>query len=86
MQALQLLIAANELGRPIVASREVPAEQLEMLRKAFDAVMRDEKYLALAKKRMLSVSPVGGREAQEIISQIFSVPRSVADYAREVVK
>jgi hypothetical protein len=48
--------------------------------------MRDEKYLALAKKRMLSVSPVGGREAQEIISQIFSVPRSVADHAREVVK
>lgn len=85
-QALRLLIAANELGRPIVASREVPAEQLEMLRKAFDAVMRDEKYLALAKKRMLSVSPVSGREAQEIIAQIFSVPRSVADYAREVVK
>src|SRR5262245_10295002 len=86
MQALRLLTAANELGRPIVASREVPAEQLEMLRKAFDAVMRDEKYLALAKKRMLSVSPVSGPEAQQIISQIFSVPRSVADYAREVVK
>lgn len=86
MQALRLLTAANELGRPIVASRDVPAEQIGMLRNAFDAAMRDEKYLALAKKRMLSVSPVSGREAQEIISQIFGVPRSVADYAREVVK
>jgi hypothetical protein len=86
MQALRLLIAANELGRPIVASREVPAEQLEMLRKGFDATMGDKNYLALAAKRMLSVSPVGGREAQDIITQIFSVPRAVADRAREVVK
>jgi tripartite-type tricarboxylate transporter receptor subunit TctC len=86
LQALRLLTAANELGRPIVASRQVPAEQLETLRKAFDAVMRDKNYLELAKKRSLSVSPVSGREAQEIIRQIFNVPQSVADYAREVVK
>ena len=86
MQVLKLLIAANELGRPFVASREVPAEQLETLRKAFDATMRDKGYLALAAKRMLSVSPVSGREAQETIAQIFSVPRSVVDRAREIVK
>jgi tripartite-type tricarboxylate transporter receptor subunit TctC len=86
MQALRLLIAANELGRPIVASRQVPPEQIEMLRAAFDAIMGDKNYLELAAKRMLSVSPVGGKEAQEIITQIFSVPKSVADRAREIVK
>lgn len=86
MQALRLLIAANELGRPIVASRQVPAAQIEMLRTAFDATMRDKNYVALAAKRMLTVSPVNGREAQDIIAQIFSVPRSVADRAREAVK
>jgi hypothetical protein len=48
--------------------------------------MRDKNYLALAAKRSLSVSPVSGNEAQQIISQIFNVPRSVADRAREVVK
>jgi tripartite-type tricarboxylate transporter receptor subunit TctC len=86
MQVLRLLIAANELGRPFVASRQVPAAQIEQLRAAFDATMRDKNYLALAAKRSLSVSPVGGREAQEIITSIFNVPRSVASRAREVVK
>ncbi len=86
LQALRLLIAANDLGRPVVASRQVPAEQIAMLRTAFDATMRDKNYLALAAKRSLSVSPVSGNEAQQIISQIFNVPRSVADRAREVVK
>jgi hypothetical protein len=86
LQALRLLIAANELGRPFVASRQVPAEQIEMLRKAFDATMRDKNYVALAAKRSLTVSPVSGSEAQEIVTQIFSVPRAVADRARAVVK
>lgn len=86
MQVLRLLIAANELGRPFVASRDVPTEQLAMLRQAFDATMRDKNYVALAAKRMLTVSPVNGKEAQEAIAQIFSAPRSVADRAREIVK
>ncbi|MPZ39783.1 MAG: hypothetical protein GEU95_17335 [Rhizobiales bacterium] len=86
LQALRLLIAANELGRPIVASRQVPWEQIEMLRAAFDATMRDKNYLALAAKRQLTVSPVSGKGAQEIIAQIFTTPRSVADRAREVIK
>jgi hypothetical protein len=86
LPVLRLLIAANDLGRPFVASRQVPSEQIEMLRTAFDATMRDKNYRALAAKRSLSVSPVSGKEAQAIITQIFNVPRSVADRAREVVK
>jgi hypothetical protein len=86
MQALRLLIAANELGRPIVASRQVPTEQIEMLRAAFDATMRDPNYLAFAAKRGLGVSSVSGKEAQEMIAQIFTAPKAVVDRAREVIK
>ncbi len=86
LQAFRLLTAANELGRPFVASQQVPAAQIGMLRAAFDATMRDKNYLALAAKRGLGVSPVGGAEAQGIISQIFTAPKDVADRAREVIK
>jgi tripartite-type tricarboxylate transporter receptor subunit TctC len=86
LEAFKLLTAGNELGRPFVASRQVPAAQIEMLRAAFDATMQDKNYLALAKKRGLSVSPVGGRDAQDIITQIFTAPKAVVDRAREVVK
>ena len=86
MQALKLLIAANELGRPYVASRQVPPEQLEMLRAAFDASMRDPNYLALATKRGLGTSAVTGKEAQEMIAQVYTAPKTVTDRAREVIK
>jgi tripartite-type tricarboxylate transporter receptor subunit TctC len=86
MAALRLLIAANELGRPIVASRQVPAAQIEMLRAAFDATMKDENYLAFAAKRKLFTSAVSGKDAQDMIAQIFQAPRSVSERAKEVVK
>jgi tripartite-type tricarboxylate transporter receptor subunit TctC len=86
MQVLRLLIAANDLGRPFIASNQVPAAQIEMLRTAFDNTMRDKNYLALAAKRSLSVSPVSGQEAQQLIAQIFSVPKHIGVRAREVVK
>jgi tripartite-type tricarboxylate transporter receptor subunit TctC len=86
MQALRLLIAANELGRPFVASRQVPPEQIEMLRAAFDATMRDPNYLAFAAKRGLGTSAVSGKEAQDIIAQIFTASKAVVDRAREVIK
>jgi hypothetical protein len=85
VQVLRLLTAANELGRPIVASRQVPAAQIAMLRAGFDATMRDQRYIALAAKRKLSVRPVPGTEAEQIMEQIFSAPASVAARARAVI-
>lgn len=86
MKALRLLIAANELGRPFVASRQVPPAQIEMLRAAFDATMRDPNYLAFAAKRGLGTSAVSGKEAQDMIAQIFTASKAVVDRAREVIK
>jgi tripartite-type tricarboxylate transporter receptor subunit TctC len=86
LQALRLLNAANELGRPVVASRQVPPEQIETLRKAFEATMQDKNYIAFATKRGLGVSYVTGKEAQEMISQILTAPQAVRDRAKEAIK
>jgi tripartite-type tricarboxylate transporter receptor subunit TctC len=86
LQALKLLVAGYDLGRPIVASPQVPAAQIEMLRAAFEASMADPNYLAVAKKRLLAHSPMSGNEAQKVITQILDAPKQVSDRAREVVK
>ena len=53
---------------------------------AFDAAMRDKNYIAIAAKRQLTVSPVSGKEAQDMIGQIVSAPKAVTDRAREVIR
>jgi tripartite-type tricarboxylate transporter receptor subunit TctC len=86
MQILKLLTGGYELGRPIVASPEVPNAQIEMLRAAFDATMADPNYISMSNKRLLSHSPINGKEAQKLIVQILGAPKAVSDRAREVIK
>ena len=85
LQALRLLVAGYDLGRPIVASPHVPAAQIELLRAGFEASLADPNYQAVAKKRLLSHSPIRGNEAQ-IMAQILGAPKQVSDRAREAIK
>src|SRR5262249_58700815 len=42
---LNLLIAPDALGRPFIASRQVPANRLAVIRAAFDRAMKDPQFL-----------------------------------------
>ena len=66
-----VLTIANETGRPFIMSRRVPAERLEMMRASFDATMKDPDFLAAAAKQSLPVTPIGGRQAQEMIAHVY---------------
>jgi hypothetical protein len=40
----------------------------------------------MSNKRLLSHSPISGKEAQKLIVQILGAPKTVSDRAREVIK
>ncbi|HTK13212.1 MAG TPA: hypothetical protein VL402_05370 [Xanthobacteraceae bacterium] len=83
---LRLLTAANELGRPFIASRQIPPERLDELRTAFQAALADKTFLAFAEKRKIAISAVTGKEAQDIIAQAYDAPKPVAQRAMDVIQ
>ena len=85
LQVYRLLTAANELGRPFVASQQVPADRLAILRKAFTAVLNDKQFIATAEKRKLSLSLTEGEEAASMIAKLQETPAVLRDRAREVI-
>ena len=52
-------------------------------RRAFDAAMRDSELIAEAQRATLDLNPGGGDEAQDIIAQIASTPRTIVDRTRK---
>lgn len=83
--ALRLLSAPTTIGRPIFAPPNVPAERVKALRAAFDAMVKDEKFLADAKKLNLDVEPVSGEELQKIVSEIIDAPKEVKKRLTDVL-
>jgi tripartite-type tricarboxylate transporter receptor subunit TctC len=85
-QVLNIVIAAGELGRPYILSRQVPPARLALLRKAFDATMKDPAFVGDANKQGLPVDPASGTEAADILKQVYSAPAEFVAKAREVMK
>src|SRR5262245_25549573 len=59
-QAMAMLFARTEYGRPYFLPPDVPAERVTALRRAFDATMKDPAFIAEAGKLQFEVDPLTG--------------------------
>ena len=83
-QVSELLIAPNEMGRPFFAPPGVPADRVEILRKAFDATARDPEFLADAKKQGVEISAMSGAEVRDLVARIYATPKSVVELGKKL--
>ena len=59
-KVVELVISQQVFQRSYIAPPGLPAEQLGMLRSAFDATMSDKQFLDDAEKARLDISPLSG--------------------------
>jgi tripartite-type tricarboxylate transporter receptor subunit TctC len=85
-QALQLVMARLDFGRPFFLPPGVPPERVAALRRAFDATMKDPAFLEEAKKLKIDVDPVGGAELGELIAKVAATPADTVARARDALQ
>lgn len=83
---MELVFAKFGMARPFMAPPGLPPERLALLRRAFDATMKDAEFLAEAAKGKMEVTPVGGAEVEALVKRIMGAPAELAARARAVLK
>jgi len=83
---LDILNGSGELGRPFIVAKRVPGDRVVMLRAAFDAVMKDESFLAEAQKQSLLLDPVSGEEAEKIVASMYAASPALARKVKDVLE
>jgi tripartite-type tricarboxylate transporter receptor subunit TctC len=73
----QFLSLAGAIARPLAAPPGVPDERVALLRRAFDATMKDPDFLAEAHAQRSDVEPMTGEETSAAIATILATPKSV---------
>jgi tripartite-type tricarboxylate transporter receptor subunit TctC len=81
-QAMRMLFARTEYGRPYFLPPDVPAARVTALRRAFDATMKDAGFLAEAAKLQLEVSPMTGEEVQALVGELAKTPPAIVARVR----
>ena len=80
-----VILAANEIGRPIIATPGIPADRVKILREAFMKAMKDPELLDDAKKKKLELDPVSGEELESLGKEIVAQPPDVIERMKKLL-
>jgi tripartite-type tricarboxylate transporter receptor subunit TctC len=84
-QLFELMVGPSAMARPFAAPPGVPATKAILLRRAFDATMKDPEFLAEAKKIHADVQPSTGEDVQKLVARIYQTPRAVVERAKKIL-
>jgi len=85
-QVLQLILLRQEMGRPLAAPPDVPAERVAALRAAFAATMTDREFLADATRYQMEIEPLTGEEVGKLLGRAYAAPRDIVARAGALVE
>jgi len=85
-QALTMMFARTEYGRPYFVPPDVPAARVEALRRAFDATMKDADFIADAAQLQFELSPATGEEVQALVAKLAGTPTDVVARVRAALE
>jgi tripartite-type tricarboxylate transporter receptor subunit TctC len=81
----RMLLAAVELGRPMMVTPGTPPERVKILREAYMKVLNDPKARDEAKKSRMDIEPTKGEELEALVKDIFDAPPELIARAKKVL-
>ena len=84
-KVVELVISQQVFQRSYIMSPDTPADALKTLRTAFDATMKDPKFLADAEKMHIDISPLSGDKVDELVHKLYATPKDVVERARKAI-
>ena len=70
---LRAVLAATEVGKPVLTTPGVPADRVSALRHAFDLMVKDPEFIAEFVKQGLEVTPLSGAELQKLVEEVANI-------------
>jgi tripartite-type tricarboxylate transporter receptor subunit TctC len=85
-QLFSLFANDGEVGKAILAPPGMPGATVAVLRRAFDAMVKDPEYLADAEKLQLEIDYMSGERLQKLIETVMATSPAVVERAKSVLK
>lgn len=83
-QLYKLIFGLQEIGRIYALPPDVPADRVAALRKAFLDTMKDEKFLADAKKTRIDINPASGEELTNAWAELVKTPQDIIEKVKQI--
>jgi hypothetical protein len=85
-KVVELVISQTVFHRSYIAPPGTPPAQLETLRTAFDAAMKDPLFLEDAEKLRVDIAPLSGAKVQEVVQKLYATPKDIVERAKLAIR
>ena len=82
--ALRVFANASDVGRFIFSTPATPADRIQALRRAFDAMVKDPDFMADLKTQKLELGPLAGEELQQLVAEVANVSPATIERVRGI--
>jgi tripartite-type tricarboxylate transporter receptor subunit TctC len=83
---MKMLAGTLTIGYAVATTPGVPDDRLVVLRKAFDAAVKDPALLGEAQKLQTEVSPLSGPDVDKIVVDLMGMPSEVVEKLNAVIQ
>lgn len=83
---IEFSTAGAAIGRALLAPPGVPADRIAVLRAAFDKMVKDPEFIAMAKSRNLELDPSSGETVDKAARSIVKAPKDLIEAAQMAQK
>jgi tripartite-type tricarboxylate transporter receptor subunit TctC len=82
---LKLFLTSQEMARPFAAPPDIPLDRKAALIAAFERTMQDAQFLAEAQQLSMDVNPLGAKQMDGLLAELYATPRHVVEQAAQAV-
>jgi len=79
-----VLLAGDELGRPMVAPPGVPPVRVKILREAYNKALKDPELIAEVARSRLDMEPITGQEIETLYKDLMEQPAAVVELVKKL--
>lgn len=86
LRAMEIIFARQVMGRPYLAPPGIPADRLDALRRAFDAVARDPEFVRDAEQLQVELNPVSGENVDALLERVYGASATAIEIAAGAIR
>jgi tripartite-type tricarboxylate transporter receptor subunit TctC len=84
VESLRVFANATDVGRFILSTPDTPADRIQALRRAFDAMVKDPEFIAELQAAKVELGPLSGEELQKLVAEVANVSPEAVERIRAV--
>jgi tripartite-type tricarboxylate transporter receptor subunit TctC len=82
-QLLDLMIGTTAMARPFAGPPGLDPAKATLLRRAFDATMKDPAFVAESKKLQAEIIPTTGEDLNKLVARLYATPKPVVERVKK---